>query len=88
MQLKFSLFHHLNLDVQLVLHYKEKEGMRVTRKIKATHAENGNIGWYEHSVDLSDIPAGVIEKAEFVFTRGENRLSYIFLDNIVLVPKK
>lgn len=87
-EMKFALYHHRNLEVNLVLYYKENEGTSFVHKIKATAAENGKNGWFEHSVDLSDIPAGEIEKAEFSFTRGENRLSYVFLDDIVLVPKK
>lgn len=87
-EMKFSLYHHRNLTVELVLCYKEKDGTSLTHKIKATAAENGKNGWFEHSFDLSGIPTGEIEKAEFSFTRGENRLSYIFFDDIVLVPKK
>ena len=86
--MKFLLFHQANLSVELVLHYKEKEGTKLVHKIKATHAESGHLGWFENSIDLSGIPEGEIEKAEFLFTRGESRLSYVFVDDIVLVPKK
>ena len=86
-ELKFSLYHHCNLTVELVLYYKEKDGTSLVHKVKATAAENGKNGWYEHSVDLSCIPEGAIEKAEFSFTRGENRLSYVFVDDMVIVPK-
>lgn len=87
-EMKFSLFHRADLTVEFVLYYKEKEGTRLVHKIKATCAENGHLGWFEHSLDLSGIPEGEIEKAEFLFTRGENRLSYVFINDIVLVPKK
>ena len=87
-EMKFSLYHHRNLTVELILYYKEENGTRLTHKIKAAAAENGKNGWFEHSFDLSSIPTGEIEKSEFFFTRGEGRLSYIFLDNIILVPNK
>ena len=87
-EMKFSLFHHNNLTVELVLHYKENNGTSIVHRIKATHAETGRLGWYDHSFDLSEIPEGEIKKAEFSFTRGENRLSYVFINDIVLVPKK
>ena len=86
-EMKFALYHHTNLTVEFVLYYKEKDGTSLVHRIKATAADNGKNGWYEHSVDLSGIPEGEIEKAEFSFTRGDGRLSYIFLDDIVLVPK-
>ena len=86
--MKFSLYHHRSLRVELVLHYKEKERTRLVHRVAVTPSENGKNGWYEHTADLSGIPIGEIEKAEFLFTRGEDRLSYVFLDDIVLVPKK
>ena len=70
-----------------MLYYKESEGTSQIHKVKAQAAENGVNGWYEHSVDLSAIPEGVIEKAEFSFVCGDGRLPYVFLDDIVLVPK-
>ena len=87
-ELKFALYHHRNLEVKFILYYKEKDGTSLVHSINATAAENGKNGWFEHSVDLSGIPVGEIEKAEFSFTRGADRLSYVFLDDIVLVPKK
>ena len=87
-EMKFSLYHHRNLTVELVLSYKEKDGTSLIHRLKATAEENGVNGWFGHSFDLSEIPEGKIEKAEFSFTRGEDRLSYVFLDDIVLVPKK
>ena len=85
--MKFALYHHNDLKVELVLYYKESEGTSQIHKVKAQAAENGVNGWYEYSVDLSAIPEGVIEKAEFSFTCGDSRLPYVFLDDIVLVPK-
>lgn len=38
--------------------------------------------------DIDIIPVGEIEKAEFSFTLGEDRPSYVFPDDIVLVSKK
>ena len=73
--MKFALYHHRNLSVEFVLHYKEKDGTSLVHRIKATAAEDGTNGWYDHSVDLSEISEGEIEKAEFSFTRGEGRLS-------------
>ena len=87
-ELNFALYHHSNLTVEFVLYYKEKDGTRLTHRIKATAEENGVNGWYRHHFDFSEIPAGKIEKAEFSFTRGESRLSYVFVDDMVLVPKK
>ena len=86
--LKFSLYHHHNLTVELVLTYAEKDGTRLTHTCRAAAAEEGRNGWYEHTVDLVSIPEGTIEKAEFRFTRGDGRLSYVFMDDLILVPKQ
>jgi hypothetical protein len=66
----------------------EKDGVSSVCRIEATKGENGRLGWLEHSFDLSGIPDGTIEKAEILFTRGDNRLSYVFIDKLILVPKK
>ena len=86
--LKLLIFHHNELKVKLALHYKEKDGVSSVCRIEATKGENGRLGWLEHSFDLSGIPDGTIEKAEILFTRGDNRLSYVFIDKLILVPKK
>jgi hypothetical protein len=86
--LKFSLYHHRNLTVELVLTYAEKDGTRLIHTCRAAAAEEGRNGWYEHTVDLVSIPEGTIEKAEFRFTRGDGRLSYVFMDDLILVPKQ
>ena len=85
--LKFMLFHHASLDVKLALHYEEANGTCITHTITASRAESGRLGWLEHSFDLSAIPEGRIKKAELIFIRGENRLSYVFIDDLILVPK-
>ena len=85
--LKMSVYNSDQSEARLVLHYKEINGKKITYSVKSEVEEKLSYGWAVHKFDLSAIPVGTVEKAEFSFTHTAGRVPFVNVDNIVLVPK-
>ena len=86
--MKLQIYNARKITAKLILYYKEDNGSKVIHTVTAEKTSDMKSGWTEHSFDFSSIPVGIIEKAEFSFTLAEKQLSFVNIDDIVLVPKK
>lgn len=85
--LKVSVYNYEQNDAKLVLYYKEVNGTKITFTVTGAVEEKLTYGWAVHTFDLTNIPSGVIAKAEFAFTHKANKVQFVNIDNFVLVPK-
>ena len=85
--LKVSIYNYEQNDARLVLYYKEVNGQKITYTVCSEAEQKLSYGWAVHSFDLTNIPVGVIERAEFSFTHTAGKVPFVNLDNFVLVPK-
>ena len=85
--IKVSVYNSDQNDARLVLYYKEENGKRITYTVKGEVEKKLHYGWAVRTFDLKEIPAGVIEKAEFSFIHTAGKVPFVNLDNFELVPK-
>lgn len=86
--LKAQIYNYAQNDVKLTLYYKEENGARLAYSVNGVFDGEDMPGWGKCTFELTQIPKGHIEKAEFAFKSKANKVPFALIDCMIMVPKK
>ncbi len=85
--LTFRMMNHAQTKLSLILTYREKDGVTLTKWIPAVKTGDLAAGWAGFTVDLTDLPEGEIAKMEFRADTRETWYHFVNLEDFVLIPR-
>ena len=73
-------------SLSLVLTYREKDGVQLTKTVPAEKVKDLHHGWAEYSIPLDGIPEGEIIRMEFRAAIRDTYYHFVNLEGFVLIP--
>ncbi len=73
--------------LSLVLTYREKDGVQLTKTIAAEKTADLHHGWAEYAISLEGIPEGEITRMEFRAVLTDTYYHFVNLEGFVLIPR-
>ena len=85
--LRLRMLNCEHTALSLVLTYREKDGVQLTKTIAAEKTADLHHGWAEYTISLDGIPEGEILKMEFRAALTDTYYHFVNLEGFVLMPR-